>query len=53
MMLAGASVEDLAELIARARAALPPEVIQGGFQLAQGMLSAQDLAALKAKVGIK
>jgi hemerythrin-like domain-containing protein len=53
LMLAAASVDDLAELIARARAALPPEMIQGGFQLAQGILSAQDLAALKAKVGVK
>jgi hemerythrin-like domain-containing protein len=53
MMLAAASVADLAELMARARAALPPEVIQGGFQLAQGIMSAQDLAALKAKLGVK
>jgi hemerythrin-like domain-containing protein len=50
MMLAAASVEDLAELIARARAGLPPEAIQGGFQLAQSMLSAQNFALLKTKV---
>jgi hemerythrin-like domain-containing protein len=53
MMLAAASVDDLAELVARARAALPPEVMQGGFQLAESMLSAQDFAALKAKLGVK
>ena len=53
MILAAANVDDLAELIAEARAALPPEMIQGGFQLAESILSAQDLAALKAKVGVK
>jgi hypothetical protein len=53
MMLAAASVDDLAELVARARAALPPEVMQGGFQLAESMLNAHDFAALKAKLGVK
>jgi hemerythrin-like domain-containing protein len=53
MMLAAASVDDLAGIVARARAALPPEVMQGGFQLAESMLNAQDFAALKAKLGVK
>lgn len=53
MMLIAANVDDLGELIASARMALPPEVIQAGLQLAKSVLSARDFAAVKAKAGIK
>ena len=53
MMLSGANADDLANVVAKARIALPPEVIQAGLQLAEGVVSARDLAALKAKAGIK
>ena len=53
MMLNAANSDDLAGLITHAKAALPPEAIQAGLQLAESILSAQDWAALKAKVGIK
>jgi hemerythrin-like domain-containing protein len=53
MMLGGANTDELANLLVRARIALPPEVIQGGLQLAESALSARDLVALKAKAGVK
>jgi hypothetical protein len=53
MMLNAANSDDLAGLITHAKAALPPEAIQGGLQLAESVLSARDFAALKAKVGVK
>ena len=53
MMLSAANPDDLAGIITHAKAALPPEAIQAGFQLAESMLSARDFAALKAKMGSK
>lgn len=53
MMVSGANAEELANVVVRARIALPPEVIQAGLQLAEGALSARDFTILKAKAGIK
>ena len=53
MMLAGANTDNLAKLYARAKAALPPEVLQAGLQLAESTLNAHDWAALKSKIGSK
>jgi len=53
MMLSAANTDDLAGLITHAKAALPPEAIQAGLQLAESVLSANDWAALKSRIGIK
>jgi len=53
MMLSAANTDDLAGIITHARAALPPEAIQAGLQLAESMLSARDFEVLKAKMGSK
>jgi hemerythrin-like domain-containing protein len=53
MMFNAANTDDLAGLITHAKAALPPEAIKAGLQLAEGILSPRDFAALKAKIGSK
>jgi hypothetical protein len=53
MMLNAANSDDLAALITSAKAALPPEAIQAGLQLAESVLSARDFAALKSKMRSK
>jgi hemerythrin-like domain-containing protein len=53
MMLSAANVDDIAEIIAMARDAVPPELMQGALQLAESILDARNWGALKEKVGIK
>jgi len=53
MILSSANLDDLADLLGRAKAHVPPEMAQAVFQLAEGILSARDWAALKSRIGIK
>jgi hemerythrin-like domain-containing protein len=53
MILTSANLDDLADLLGRAKAHVPPEVAQGVFQLAERILDTRDWAALKSRIGIK
>lgn len=53
MILSSANLDDLADLLGRAKAHVPPEVAQGVFRLAEGILNSRDWAALKSRIGIK
>jgi hypothetical protein len=52
-ILTSANLDDLADLLGRAKAHVPPEVAQGVFQLAERILDTRDWAALKSRIGIK
>jgi len=53
MILTSANLDDLADLLGRAKANVPPEMVQAVFQLAESILDARDWAALKSRIGIK
>ena len=53
MILTSANLHDLADLLGRAKADVPPEMVQAVFQLAESILDARDWAALKSRIGIK